>query len=106
MSSQENRPITPAGLWNLFKQALVGEHQDYTSLSIRRAIFLLSVPMILEMCMESVFALVDIFFVGKLGQIAVSTVGLTESVLSLVYAVAIGLSMAATGKMFAKGGIK
>jgi putative MATE family efflux protein len=96
MSSQENRPITLAGLWNLFKQALVGEHQDYTSLSIRRAIFLLSVPMILEMCMESIFALVDIFFVGGLGQTAVSTVGLTESVLSLVYAVAIGLSMAAT----------
>jgi putative MATE family efflux protein len=77
-------------------QALSGEHQDYTTGSIRRAVLLLSIPMILEMCMESVFAVVDIFFVGRIGREAVATVGLTESVLTLIYSVAIGLSMAAT----------
>jgi len=81
---------------NVLRQSLSGEHQDYTAGSIRRAVILLSIPMILEMCMESVFAIVDIFFVGRLGQDAVATVGLTESVLTLVYSVAIGLSMAAT----------
>jgi putative MATE family efflux protein len=83
--------------FSLFKQALSGKEQDYTQGSIRRAVFLLAVPMILEMCMESVFAVVDIFFVGRLGKNeAVSTVVLTESVLTIVYSVAIGLSMAAT----------
>src|SRR5688572_32728569 len=82
--------------FSLFKLALSSEHQDYTQGSIRRAVFLLAVPMILEMCMESVFAVVDIFFVGRLGKNeAVSTVVLTESVLTIVYSMAIGLSMAA-----------
>ncbi|MDP4254169.1 MAG: MATE family efflux transporter, partial [Bacteroidota bacterium] len=83
-------------LFALTKQALAGEHLDYTTGSIRRAVLLLSIPMILEMCMESVFAVVDIFFVGKLGKAAVATVGLTESAITIVYSVAIGLSMAAT----------
>ncbi|HEY4061913.1 MAG TPA: MATE family efflux transporter [Puia sp.] len=85
-----------SSIYFLFRQAFSGEHQDYTSGSIRRAVFLLSIPMILEMCMESVFAVVDIFFVGRIGKEAVATVGLTESVITLVYSVAIGLSMAAT----------
>jgi putative MATE family efflux protein len=85
-----------SSIYTLFRQALSGAHQDYTSGSIRRAVFLLSIPMILEMCMESIFAVVDIFFVGRLGKEAVATVGLTESVITLVYSVAIGLSMAAT----------
>ena len=81
----------------LFKQALIGNASiNYTEGSIARATFLLSVPMILEMAMESVFAIVDIFFVAGLGAEAVATVGLTEAVISLLYAVAIGLSMAAT----------
>src|ERR1700730_18048527 len=80
----------------LFRQAVAGSEQDYTTGSIRKAVFLLAIPMIMEMMMESVFAVVDIFFVGKLGNAAVATVGLTESVLSLVYSIAIGLSMAAT----------
>jgi len=82
---------------SLFKQALVGSATiNYTEGSIARATFLLSVPMILEMAMESVFAIVDIFFVAGLGAEAVATVGLTEAVISLLYAIAIGLSMAAT----------
>jgi putative MATE family efflux protein len=90
----------------LFRQSLSGEQRDYTVGSIRRAVFLLSIPMILEMCMESVFALVDIFFVGRIGREAVATVGLTESVLTLVYSVAIGLSMAATAMVARRTGEK
>ena len=82
--------------FDLFLQALKGEEHEYTSGSINRAIFLLSVPMILEMVMESLFAVVDIFFVSKVNTDAVATVGLTESVLTLVYSVAMGLSTAAT----------
>jgi putative MATE family efflux protein len=82
--------------FRLTKQALQGEEQDYTQGSIRRAVYLLALPMILEMIMESVFALVDLFFVNRLGVHATSTVGLTESVLTLVYSVAIGLSAGAT----------
>ena len=83
-------------VWSYFKESLNSEHQDFTTGSIRKAIFLLAIPMILEMCMESVFAVVDIFFVGKLGPHAAATVGLTESFLTIVYSVAIGLSMATT----------
>lgn len=82
--------------YSLFKKALSGEEQDYTSGSIGKAIFLLSVPMIFEMMMESVFAVVDIFFVNRLGSDAVSIVGLTESVNTIIYSVAIGISTAAT----------
>jgi len=93
--------------FSLFKLALSGEQQDYTQGSIRRAVFLLAVPMILEMCMESVFAVVDIFFVGRLGKSeAVSTVVLTESVLTIVYSLAIGLSMAATAMVARRVGEK
>jgi putative MATE family efflux protein len=93
--------------FSLFKQALSGKEQDYTQGSIRRAVFLLAVPMILEMCMESVFAVVDIFFVGRLGKNeAVSTVVLTESVLTIVYSIAIGLSMAATAMVARRIGEK
>ena len=80
----------------LFRMALAGEHQDYTSGSIRKAIFMLSVPMVMEMMMESIFFLVDAYFVSSLGANAIATVGLTESVLTLVYAIAIGLSMGVT----------
>lgn len=83
-------------LFRLFKQALKGEEQSYTSGSIDKAIFMLSIPMILEMSMESLFAVVDAFYVSRLGVDALATVSLTESVLTLVYSLAIGLSMGAT----------
>lgn len=82
--------------FRLFLAALRGTETNFTSGSINRAIFLLSVPMILEMVMESLFAVVDVFFVAKIGTEAIATVGLTESVLTLVYSLAIGLSTAAT----------
>ncbi len=105
MSSSTNN-ISIKSLYTLFKQSLSGEQQDYTMGSIRKAIFLLSIPMIFEMCMESIFAVVDIFFVGRVGQEAVATVALTESVLTIVYSVAIGLSMAATAMVARRVGEK
>jgi len=83
-------------LWSSLRDALRGTHHDYTQGSIRQAIFLLAVPMVLEMAMESVFAVTDVFFVAKLGAPAVATVGLTESLLTLIYGIAIGLSIGAT----------
>ncbi len=82
--------------WQILKKSVSGDEQDYTTGSIDRAIVLLSIPMILEMMMESLFAVVDIFFVSKISTDAVATVGVTESILMLVYSVAIGLSAAAT----------
>lgn len=78
------------------KESLDGEARDFTEGSIPKAVIYLAIPMILELSLESVFALVDIFFVSKLGQNAIATVGLTESVITLIYSVAIGLSTAAT----------
>lgn len=83
-------------VWRVLKQAVNGEEQEFTSGSIDRAIVLLSIPMILEMMMESLFAVVDAFFVGRVGTEAVATVGVTETVLTLIYSIAIGLSAAAT----------
>lgn len=87
--------MTLKTIFSVIKQSLNGESQDYTQGSIRKAVFLLAVPMILELSLESVFALVDIFFVGKLGENAIASVGLTESVITIVYSIAIGLSTAA-----------
>lgn len=84
--------------FNLLKQSLKGENLDFTTGSIRRAVLLLAIPMMLEMMMESVFALVDLYFVGHLenSSAAVQTVGLTESILSIIYSIAMGLGMGAT----------
>src|SRR3954468_11263041 len=81
-------------IYGFVRLSLNGEQQDYTQGSIPRAVFLLAIPMILELSLESVFALVDMFFVSKLGQNAIATVGLTESFITLVYSIAIGLSTA------------
>lgn len=101
---------TPApaskGPWALVKEALHGTELDLTQLPLRRAIFLLAVPMVLEMCMESVFAVVDVAFVGRLGAEAVATVGLTESILTLIYAAGMGLSIGATAMVARRIGEK
>src|ERR1043165_9261759 len=83
-------------IYRTIRLSLNGEQQDYTKGSISKAVFLLAIPMILELSLESVFAVVDMFFVSKLGKNAIATVGLTESVITIVYSVAIGLSTAAT----------
>jgi len=82
--------------WSAVKDAIRGTHHDYTEGAIGRAIFLLAVPMVLETVMESVFAVVDVFFVSRLGADAVATVGLTESMMVLVYSLAMGLGIGAT----------
>tara|TARA_R110000796_G_scaffold159169_3_gene275831 strand:- start:92388 stop:93797 length:1410 start_codon:yes stop_codon:yes gene_type:complete len=89
-----------------FKIAITGKEEDFTTGSIRKAIFMLSIPMILEMLMESTFALVDMIFVSQVSTNAIATVVLTESVITLVYALAIGLSMAATAVVARRTGEK
>jgi putative MATE family efflux protein len=93
-------------LWTSLREAIRGSHQDYTEGSLNRAILLLAVPMVLEMVLESLFAVVDVFWVGRLGANAVATVGLTESLLSLVFAVSIGLGMSTTAMVARRIGEK
>src|ERR1700753_1727322 len=83
----------PPSLWQSVKEALRGSHQDYTTGSLNRSILLLAIPMVMEMVLESLFAVVDVFWVSRLGADATATVGLTESVLTLVFAVGMGLGM-------------
>lgn len=84
------------GLWSTIREAVAGSERDYTEIGIGRAIILLSIPMVLEMAMESLFGIADVFFVSRLGADAVATVGITESLLTLIFALAMGLSMATT----------
>src|SRR5216683_2887233 len=85
-----------ASFWSAIRESLRGSHRDYTVGPVGRSIILLAIPMVLEMCMESIFAVVDIKWVSYLGADAMATVGLTESLLTLLYAIAIGLSIGAT----------
>src|SRR6202050_2704595 len=93
-------------LWASLVEAVRGSHQDYTTGSLNRAILLLAVPMVLEMVLESLFAVVDIFWVGRLGANATATVGLTESMLTLVFSVAMGLSLSTTAMVARRIGEK
>src|SRR5258707_6921823 len=90
-------PAAAPRLWTTIRQSIAGSHQGkYTDGPIGRAILLLAIPMVLELVLESVFAVVDVFFVSRLGPDSVATVGVTESMLTIIYAVAIGLSAGAT----------
>jgi putative MATE family efflux protein len=91
-----NAPEERRSLWSELREAVRGTNADYTKIPLRRAVFLLAVPMVLELVLESTFAVVDIFFVAKLGASAVATVGLTETMLFLLYSVGMGLAMAVT----------
>ena len=89
-------PDDVRGAHATLREAVRGSHQDYTEGPIGRAIFLLAVPMVLEMAMESIFAIADVFWVAHLGANAVATVGLTESMMTIIYTAAMGLSIGAT----------
>ena len=107
MSSPETIVVSPRlTLWGSILEAIRGSHQDYTKGSLNHAIVLLAIPMVLEMVLESLFAVVDVFWVGRLGADAIATVGLTESILSLVIAVGFGLGMSATAMVARRIGEK
>ncbi len=95
-----------AGVWRTIAEAIEGTRQDFTQISVSRAVFLLAIPMVLEMLMESLFALVDILWVSRLGASAIATVGLTESMLTLVFSVALGVSFSTTAMVARRTGEK
>src|ERR1700750_2408948 len=110
MDAVSTSSATPPGaersLWSELREALRGTHRDLTEAPLGRSIFVLAVPMVLEMVMESVFAVTDIFFVGRLGAEAQATVGLTETMETMVYALAFGLSIGATSLVARRMGEK
>ncbi|MBV9500594.1 MAG: MATE family efflux transporter, partial [Acidobacteriaceae bacterium] len=95
-----------AGVWRTVVEAIKGTHQDFTQGAISRAVFLLAIPMVLEMLMESLFALVDTLWVSRLGANAIATVGLTESMLTIVFSVALGVSLSTTAMVARRIGEK
>ncbi len=105
-SNQLAPALAPGNYWHQLKDAIRGTEANYTQIGIRKAIFLLAIPMILELVMESTFAVVDIYFVGKLGASAVATVGLTETYMYLLYSIAMGLATAVTAIVARRTGEK
>ena len=106
MNDQQNRTGKLSRYFHFIKSALNGQEFDFTTIDLRKAVILLAIPMMLELALESVFAVVDIFFVNRIGVHAVSVVGLTESVITIVYSVGIGLSAAATAMVSRRVGEK
>ena len=107
MDSQEFVHVSPpSSFWGSIWEALRGSHQDFTQGNLNHAIVLLAIPMVLEMLLESLFAVVDVFWVGRLGADAVATVGLTESLLSLIFAVGFGLGLSTTAMVARRIGEK
>src|SRR5271163_615788 len=106
MSNTTSAETRVPGFWPSLREAVMGASQDFTEGSIGRAIVLLAVPMVLEMCMESLFGVVDVFWVAHLGADAITTVGLTETGLTLVYVIALGLGMGATALVARRVGEK
>ena len=98
--------VPQPGLWSSIREALRGSHQDYTKGNLNRAILLLAIPMVLEMVLESLFAVVDVLWVGRLGANAVATVGLTESLLALVFSIGCGLALSTTAMVARRIGEK
>ncbi len=106
LAPESNSHETRSGLWPLLKDSINGSEQDFTAGPVWRAVVLLSIPMVLEMSMESLFAICDVFYVSRLGIDAVAAVGLTEAMVSLLYAVACGLGMATTAMVARRIGEK
>jgi putative MATE family efflux protein len=104
--SQIEHQNTSPGLWATLRESLAGGERDYTTETIRRAVILLAIPMVLEMTMESIFAVADVWYVSRLGVDAVAAVGLTEAMISIIYAVAVGLSMSTTAMVARRIGEK
>jgi len=92
--------------WGSVWEALRGSQQDFTSGNLNRTILLLAIPMVLEMVLESLFAVVDVFWVGRLGADAVATVGLTETLLALVFAIGLGVALSTTAMVARRIGEK
>jgi putative MATE family efflux protein len=103
---QHRGPVPPSsgGIWTTLREAIRGSRMDYTTAPISRAVIMLAVPMVMEMAMESIFAVADVFWVAHLGADAVATVGLTESMLTMIYTAAMGLSIGATALVARRAG--
>lgn len=96
---------TSSSAWSAVREAIHGSHtHDYTEGAIGRSVVLLAIPMVLEMAMESIFAVVDVFFVSRLGADAVATIGLTESMMAMIYTLAMGLGIGATAMVARRTG--
>jgi putative MATE family efflux protein len=106
LDSDTQTEIPSSSAWATVREAIRGTHQDFTQAPVGRAVVLLAVPMVLEMLMESVFVVADIFFVGRLGAEAIATVGITESLMTVIYAVAIGMTIGATATVARRVGEK